>query len=158
VYLQFLWDLHDPITTATASPKLVTSIPIFLCLSRSALLIYTRTRVLLPLAFTDPRKPNLSSNWPIPFLCSNNAKEPVQAQTETIPCNYLGFNCIIELSQRGANFAIQMWNVTNRNRISRRCAPLIQAANGPSGQLRFLMRENIALGLLHLSWNCLAGP
>ena len=92
-----------------------------------------RTRVLLPLAFTDPKNQSFLSSI-IPFLCSNNAKErAAKAQTESIPCNYLAFNGIIELSQRGANFTIRMWNITNRNRTSRRCAPLIRVANGPSG-------------------------
>jgi hypothetical protein len=91
------------------------------------------TRVLLPLAFTDPKNQSFLPSI-IPFLCSNNAKErAAQVQTESIPCNYHAFNGIIDLSQRGANFTIRMWNVTNRNRTSRCCAPLIQAANGPSG-------------------------
>jgi hypothetical protein len=133
MYIQFLWDLHDPITTATASPKLVTSISIFLCLSRSSSLIYpAHMSFSLSPSLTRENQSFLPSI--IPFLCSNNAKErAAQVHTEPIPCNYLAFNGTIELSQRGANFTIRMWNVTNRNRTSRRCAPLIRVANGPSG-------------------------
>jgi hypothetical protein len=124
MYIQFLWDLHDPITTATASPKLVTSISIFLCLSRSSFLIYSA------------------------HVSFSISPSPTRENQSFLQSAHPLFNCIIELSQRGASFAIRMWNVTNRNRTSRRCAPLIQAANGPGGSASVPDAEGHCIGAL----------